>query len=151
MMNAWQEFPYDCQRMPAAPLRRLARTNSEPSRQIAGFAPGQGRRGSVHALPRPHHPSQAPLARHQSWSASAGEPPATAFFGSYRRRGWMTDPSIASDGWNFDGRRWMRYPRWSRDDVTRARPSAKRGTGSGVDASADRVLGAYGAADPAAG
>jgi hypothetical protein len=51
MMNVWQEFLHGCQRMPAAPLWRLARTSSEPSRQIAGFAPGQGLRGSVHALP----------------------------------------------------------------------------------------------------
>jgi len=51
MMNMWQEFLYGCQRMPAAPLRRLARTNPEPCRQFAGFAPRQGLRGSVHALP----------------------------------------------------------------------------------------------------
>src|SRR6266540_826070 len=51
MMNVWQEFPYDGQRMPAAPLRRLARTNSEPSRQLAGFAPRQRLWGSVHAMP----------------------------------------------------------------------------------------------------
>ena len=36
-MNVWQKFPCDCQRMPAAPVRRLARTNSEPSRQDAGL------------------------------------------------------------------------------------------------------------------
>jgi hypothetical protein len=49
-MNMWQEFRCG-QRMPAAPLRRLARTNSEPSRQDARIAPGQGLRGSVYALP----------------------------------------------------------------------------------------------------
>ena len=64
----WQEFPYDCQRMPAAPLRRLARTNSEPSRQDARFAPHQGLRGSVHALPlsailtAPDHAFDSPAA-----------------------------------------------------------------------------------------
>src|SRR6266511_5777012 len=42
-------------------------------------------------------------------------------------------------------------PRTSRDDATHARPSAKRGPGSGVDASADRVVGAHGAADPTEG
>jgi hypothetical protein len=45
----------------------------------------------------------------------------------------------------------MRHPRTSGDDVTHARPSAKRRPGAGVDASADGALAAHGAADPTAG
>ncbi len=37
--------------MPTARLRRLGRTSSEPSRQVAGFAPRRRLRGSVHAMP----------------------------------------------------------------------------------------------------
>src|SRR6266540_1626828 len=37
--------------MPTARLRRLGRTSSEPSRQVAGFAPRRRLRGSIHAMP----------------------------------------------------------------------------------------------------
>src|SRR6266540_1544552 len=74
-------------RQAAGPRQPRGHHAHVPARRHPG-----GRGPAHHALPRPHHPSQAPLTRHQSWSASAGEPPATAFFGSYRRRGWMTDP-----------------------------------------------------------
>src|SRR6266498_4064811 len=50
-----------------------------------------------------------------------------------------------------DGRHRMRRPQTSGDDVTCVRPSAMRGPGGGVDASVDRVVAAYGAADPTAG
>ena len=79
--------PHRRHRQAAGPRQPRGHHAHVPARRHPG-----GRGPAHHALPRPHHPSQAPLTRHQSWSASAGEPPATAFFGSYRRRGWMTDP-----------------------------------------------------------
>ena len=84
-MNVWQKFPYSCQRMPAAPLRRLTRMNSEPSRQLARFAPRRRLRGSVHALPlspilttsdRPVHSPDGPC-RADAMRVSPGQRDAT--------------------------------------------------------------------------